>query len=186
MDRRKNVADFYKNIAKNDGISTDGEKEIAVALSLGYSLEDIEDGNLGLGCGNPTENANLKPDDILVDLGSGKGIDVFKAAKILTNGKAIGIDNLPEMVEKAREIATKRGFNNTEFILSEIDDINLPDESCTVVISNCVINLLKDKKKVYSEIFRILKPGGRLSISDIIQINPLPQEIKEDPHMIAT
>ena len=135
----------------------------------------------------PERIADLKEKrETLVDLGSGKGMDVFKASKIVTKGKAIGIDKLPEMVEKASYIKEKRGFDNTDFIVSEVDDINLPDNFCDCVISNCVINLLPDKKKVYQEIYRILKPGGRLSISDIVQINPLPQEILDDPHMHAT
>ena len=186
-DFKKTTADFYRNIANQDGISSDGQMERRLALSLGYTEEDLELGaNLGLGCGNPIENANLKETDILVDLGSGKGMDVFKASKIVTKGKAIGIDKLPEMVEKASYIKEKRGFDNTDFIVSDVDDINLPDNFCDCVISNYVINLLPDKKKVYQEIYRILKPGGRLSISDIVQINPLPQEILDDPHMHAT
>lgn len=186
-DFKDTTADFYRDIANKDGLSDDGKRELEVALSLGYTLEDIETGaNMGLGCGNPIENANLKETDIVVDLGSGKGMDVFKAAKIVTKGKAVGIDKLPEMVEKANMIKEKRGFDNTDFVVSEVDDIKLPDNFCDVVISNCVINLLPDKMKVYKEIFRILKPGGRLSISDIIQINPLPEEILNDPIMHAT
>ena len=101
-------------------------------------------------------------------------------------GKAVGIDRLPEMIERANFIRDKRGFDNADFLVSDIDDINLPDNTFDVVISNCVINLLEDKEKVYREIFRVLKPGGRVSISDIIQIKKLPDDILADPIFHAT
>ena len=187
FDTKKYVDEFYKKIAQNNRVS-DEEKQRAVAYSLGYTDEDIElGGDLGLGCGNPIQNAKLKEGDWLLDLGCGKGVDVFKAARELNGtGKAVGIDRLTEMIEKANVIRDKRHFDNAEFVVSDIDDINLPDNTFDVVISNCVINLLEDKEKVYREIFRVLKPGGRVSISDIIQIKCLPKNILADPIFHAT
>lgn len=187
FDTKKYVDEFYKRIAQKNRVS-DEEKQRAVAYSLGYTDEDIElGGDLGLGCGNPIQNAKLKEGDWLLDLGCGKGVDVFKAARELNGtGKAVGIDRLPEMIEKANAIRDKRHFDNADFVVSDIDNINLPDNTFDVVISNCVINLLEDKEKVYREIFRVLKPGGRVSISDIIQIKQLPKNILADPIFHAT
>lgn len=181
------VDEFYKRIAEDNQVS-DEEKQRAVAYSLGYTDDDIElGGDLGLGCGNPIQNAKLKDGEWLLDLGCGKGVDVFKVAREMHGtGKAVGIDRLPEMVERANFIRDKRGFDNAEFLVSDIDEINLPDNTFDVVISNCVINLLEDKEKVYREIFRVLKPGGRVSISDIIQIKKLPDDILSDPIFHAT
>lgn len=167
IDTKQYVDEFYKKIAEDNQVS-DEEKQRAVAYSLGYTDEDIElGGDLGLGCG--------------------KGVDVFKAAREMHGtGKAVGIDRLPEMIERANFIRDKRGFDNADFLVSDIDDINLPDNTFDVVISNCVINLLEDKEKVYKEIFRVLKPGGRVSISDIIQIKKLPDDIIADPIFHAT
>lgn len=187
FDTKKYVDEFYKRIAQKNRVS-DEEKQRAVAYSLGYTDEDIElGGDLGLGCGNPIQNAKLKEGEWLLDLGCGKGVDVFKAARELNGtGKAVGIDRLPEMIEKANAIRDKRHFDNADFVVSDIDNINLPDNTFDVVISNCVINLLEDKEKVYREIFRVLKPGGRVSISDIIQIKQLPKNILADPIFHAT
>jgi len=173
---KKAIDDLYKNIAVND------------ALSLGYTLEDIENGaNLGLGCGNPIQNANLKSGEIVLDLGCGKGMDVFKACKIIgEKGLVIGIDRLSEMIEKANYIREKKGFLNTDFRFSDIDNLKIESDFVDCVISNCVINLCEDKEKVYSEIFRVLKAGGRISISDIVQFNELPSWVKDEPIFYAT
>lgn len=190
-DNKKAIDELYKNIALNDRLSeTEDSKEIEerIALSLGYTLEDLENGaNLGLGCGNPIENANLKSGETVLDLGCGKGMDVFKACKIVgEEGLVIGVDRLAEMVEKAKYIRGKKGFLNTYFRVSDIDDLKVENDTVDCVISNCVINLCEDKEKVYSEIFRVLKPGGRISISDIVQFNELPAWIKDEPIFHAT
>ena len=122
-----------------------------------------------------------------MDLGCGKGMDVFKACKIVgEEGLVIGVDRLAEMVEKAKYIRGKKGFLNTDFRVSDIDDLKVENDTVDCVISNCVINLCEDKEKVYSEIFRVLKPGGRISISDIVQFNELPAWIKDEPIFHAT
>lgn len=133
---------------------------------------------MGLSCGNPTATAHLKPGEVVVDLGSGGGLDVFLAAqKVGQNGRAIGIDMTPEMIARARANAESAGFTNVEFYHSTIDKIPLPDSSVDCVISNCVINLAPDKSAVLREIFRILKPGGRVAVSDIALKGELPKEI---------
>ena len=177
---KKAIDDLYKNIAVNDGLrDSDNSKEIEkkIALSLGYTLEDLDnEANLGLGCGNPIENANLKSGEIVLDLGCGKGMDVFKACKIVgKEGLVIGVDRLSEMVERANYIR-----------VSDIDDLKVDNDTVDCVISNCVINLCEDKEKVYSEIYRVLKPGGRISISDIVQFNELPTWVKDEPIFHAT
>lgn len=188
---KKAIDDLYKNIAVNDGLrDSDNSKEIEkkIALSLGYTLEDLDnEANLGLGCGNPIENANLKSGEIVLDLGCGKGMDVFKACKIVgKEGLVIGVDRLSEMVERANYIRGKKGFLNTDFRVSDIDDLKVDNDTVDCVISNCVINLCEDKEKVYSEIYRVLKPGGRISISDIVQFNELPTWVKDEPIFHAT
>lgn len=187
---KKCIDEFYRKIANDDSIGGENsrEREIKIALSLGYSIEDIESGgNLGLGCGNPIENANLKSGEVLLDLGCGKGMDAFKASKIVGDeGLVIGVDRLFEMVEKAEYISKKKNILNTKFIVSDIDNLKIENNSVDCVISNCVINLCEDKKKVYAEIFRVLKSGGRISISDIVQFNRLPEWVKNEPIFHAT
>ncbi len=153
---------------------------------LGYSLEELnsvpEGANLGLGCGNPQAIANLKAGETVVDLGSGAGFDCFLAArKVGNDGKVYGIDMTQEMIDAAKRNAEKSQLSNVEFILGEIEDIPLPDNTADVVISNCVINLSLDKPKVFAEAYRILKSGGRLAVSDIVTRGELPQELREDP-----
>jgi arsenite methyltransferase len=157
----------------------------AVAQAFGYSAEELAsipaEANLGLSCGNPTALASLKPGEVVVDLGSGGGLDVFIAAqKVGAHGKAIGIDMTEEMVRRARNNAVSGGYSNVEFHLATIDNIPLPDASVDCVISNCVINLAPDKPAVFREIVRILKPGGRLAASDIALKEALPPQIAQN------
>jgi ubiquinone/menaquinone biosynthesis C-methylase UbiE len=161
----------------------------SVAEAFGYSTEELAsipaEANMGLSCGNPTAYANLRPGETVVDLGSGGGLDVFLAAsKVGPTGKAIGIDMTPEMIERARRNAGNgpdgRPFKNVEFHLAAIDKLPLDDNSVDCVISNCVINLAPDKQAVFREIARVLRPGGRLAISDIALKRELPAEIGED------
>jgi len=171
------------------GLSGENRGVEAIALAFGYSpgeLASIPAGsNLGLSCGNPTALASLRAGETVVDLGSGGGLDVFLASqKVGPGGKAIGIDMTPEMVALARRNASLHSasgdYSNVEFILAEIDNIPLDDNSVDCVISNCVINLSADKQAVFREIARIVKPGGRLAISDIALKKSLPAELKDD------
>lgn len=154
------------------------------AKSIGYSEEELQaipdEANLALSCGNPTALASLKKGETVLDLGSGAGFDCFLAAsKVGASGKVIGVDMTPEMVEKARENARKSRTSNVEFRLGEIEHLPVADNSVDVVISNCVINLSADKPKVFREIHRVLKPGGRVAISDIALKKKLPKRIRE-------
>jgi len=151
-----------------------------------YSKEEIESlskevTNMSMGCGNPAAIANLKPGEVVLDLGSGGGIDAFLAArKVGPQGKVIGLDMTAEMINRARENAKKIGLTNVEFKLGEMEAIPLPDDSVDVVISNCVINLSPDKDSVFREIFRVLKPKGRIAVSDIVTQGPLPKFITKN------
>lgn len=143
-----------------------------------------EDADLGLGCGLPTEYADIAPGDTVVDLGSGAGNDCFVARQLVgESGRVIGLDMTKKMIEKANTNAEKLGFNNVEFVLGDIEDIPLEDNLADVVVSNCVLNLVPDKQKAFSETLRILKQGGHFSISDIVISGDLPDPIKEDAEM---
>jgi len=157
----------------------------AVAEAFGYSAEELQsipaEANMGLSCGNPTATANLRPGEVVVDLGSGGGIDVLLAAKkVGPGGRAIGIDMTDEMLDRARKNAEKAGAANVEFHKATIDDLPLADGSADCIISNCVINLAPDKRAVFREMARVLKPGGRVAVSDIALKKPLPPEIGDD------
>lgn len=157
---------------------------------IGYSDDEmvaVPDGsNLGLGCGNPTAIASLKEGDIVLDLGSGAGFDVFLAAKkIGPTGKAIGVDMTDEMLKKATENAKRGGFTNVEFKKGDIENLPIENNSIDVVISNCVINLAPDKLKVFKEIYRVLKTSGKLMVSDVVLIKPLPEDLLNDKDLLV-
>ncbi len=175
------VRDRYAAVARSR-VNSEMPAVVRVAEAFGYTAEELAsipaDANMGLSCGNPTATAKLRAGEVVVDLGSGGGLDVFLAArKVGPTGKAIGIDMTPDMIERARRGAQEAGLNNVEFHLSEIEAMPLATSSVDCVISNCVLNLVPDKSKAFAEIFRILKPGGRLAASDIALKKALPAEV---------
>ena len=186
---KKSINDFYEEVAEKE-INVKGDID-KLNKSLGYTEEDLkhipEEAQLGLGCGNPKERGKPKSGEIVSDLGSGRGMDSFLASKSVgEKGLVIGIDNNYKMLEKAREIAKKRGFKNTQFRLGEIEYLPIKDNYLDLLMSNCVINLSTDKIQVYREIYRVLKLGGRMSLSDIVLKKALPEEIKNDPNVHGT
>jgi SAM-dependent methyltransferase len=193
---RKAVRKRYGSIAKgkqsgccsSSCCSTITPEEIG--KKIGYSDEDVnsipEGANLGLGCGNPVALASLKEGEVVLDLGSGAGFDSFLAARrVGPKGRAIGVDMTPEMLERARKNAKKGGFENVEFRLGEIENLPVADNSIDVVISNCVINLSPEKGRVFREAYRVLRPGGRIMVSDIVLLAPLPAFLKSTASLVA-
>jgi SAM-dependent methyltransferase len=184
---REAVRDHYGRVAGQEGVACApgccGSSPQS-SLELGYTPEDLasvpEGANLGLGCGNPTAIASLREGETVLDLGSGAGFDCFLAARrVGERGRVIGVDMTAPMITKARANAEKLGTKNVEFRLGEIEHLPLADASVDVILSNCVINLSPDKAQVYRDAFRVLRPGGRIAISDVVLIGTMPAELQQ-------